>query len=103
MNMDLESLSKEELETLKKDVDKALKSVDARRKAEAKRAADLAAKEYGFSLDDLVGGTPSKGVKGVPKYANPADPSQTWTGRGRKPGWVNDALKSGKSLDDLAL
>ncbi len=103
MNIDLDKLSKEELEQLKKDVDKALKSVDARRKAEAKRAADQAAKEYGFSLDDLFGSTPSKGTKGVPKYANPADPSQTWTGRGRKPGWVNDALNAGKSLDDLAL
>ncbi|WP_076447503.1 H-NS histone family protein [Roseivivax lentus] len=103
MNTNLDKLSKEDLEQLKKDVDKALKSVDARRKAEAKRAADQAAKEYGFSLDDLFGSTAAKGTKGLPKYANPADPTQTWTGRGRKPGWVNDALKAGKSLDDLAL
>ncbi|MHA6326198.1 H-NS histone family protein [Roseivivax sp. CAU 1753] len=103
MTIDLDKMSKEDLETLRKDVDRALKTLDARRKGEAKRAADQAAKEYGFSLDDLIGGTSSKGTKGVAKYANPEDPSQTWTGRGRKPKWVNDALDSGKSLDSLAI
>ena len=102
MHFDLESLSKDELETLIKDAQKALRTVDARRKAEAKRAAELAAKEYGFSLDEiLTAGT--KGSKGAPKYVNPADPAQTWTGRGRKPNWVNEALAKGKSLEELAL
>ena len=103
MSINLDKMSKEDLEQLRKDVDRALKTLDARRKAEAKRAADQAAKEYGFSLDDLIGGTTAKGTKGLPKYANPADPSQTWTGRGRKPKWVNDALSSGKSLESLAI
>ena len=35
MNFDLESLSKEELTELKTDVEKALKTIDARRRAEA--------------------------------------------------------------------
>jgi DNA-binding protein H-NS len=43
------------------------------------------------------------GSKGMPKYANPANPDQTWTGRGRQPGWVKEALGKGKSLDDLAI
>jgi DNA-binding protein H-NS len=29
-----------------------------------------------------------KGVKLPPKYRNPMDPNQTWTGRGVAPGWV---------------
>ncbi|MDA7426451.1 H-NS histone family protein [Thalassococcus lentus] len=102
MNIDLETLSRDELQKLIKDAEKALKSVDARRKAEAKRAAEKAAKEFGFSLDEVMGAT-VKGSKGAPKFANPADASQTWTGRGRKPNWVVEALKSGKSLEDLAL
>ncbi|WGW03901.1 H-NS histone family protein [Tropicibacter oceani] len=102
MNIDLDSLSQEELQTLIKDAQKALKSVDARRKAEAKRAAEKAAKEFGFSLDEVIGAG-TKGSKGEPKYANPADASQTWTGRGRKPNWVIDALAAGKSLEDLTL
>ena len=102
MNIDFENLSREELSQLIANAQKALKTVDARRKAEAKRAAELAAKEYGYSLDEVMEAGP-KGSKGAPKYANPADPTQTWTGRGRKPNWVIEALESGKSLDDLAL
>lgn len=102
MEFDLESLSKQELLKLKTDVDRALKTIDKRRKAEAKKAAEIAAKEYGFSLDDLIG-VDGKSAKGVAKYANPADPSQTWTGRGRKPNWVIEALDSGTSLEDLSI
>ena len=102
MNMNLEDLSKDELKRLKTDVDRALKTIDQRRKAEAKRAAETAAKEYGFSLDDLVAEA-GKGSKGLPKYKNPDDPSQTWTGRRRKPNWVLSALDSGKTLDDLKI
>ena len=102
MELNLDDYSKDELKKLKGDVDKALKTIDQRRKAEAKRAAETAAKEYGFSLDDLVvdGG---KGSKGLPKYKNPLDPSQTWTGRGRKPNWVISALENGQTLDDLKI
>ena len=102
MQIDLESLSKDDLKQLKTDVDKALKTIDARRKAEAKKASEHAAKEYGFSLDELLGGS-GKGSKSAPKYANPADRSQTWTGRGRKPNWVLEALNAGKSLDDMKI
>ena len=35
----------------------------------------------------------------APKYAD--DAGNTWSGRGRKPGWLKDALRSGKSLNDL--
>lgn len=102
MQIDLENLSADELKKLISDAQKALKTVDARRKAEAKRAAELAAKEFGFSLEDVLEAG-SKGSKGAPKYANPADRSQTWTGRGRKPNWVIAALEAGQSMDELAL
>jgi len=37
------------------------------------------------------------------KYRNPNDPSQTWTGTGRKPVWVLSQLSAGKQLADLAV
>lgn len=102
MNIDLETLSRDELKKLISDAQKALKSVDQRRRSEAKRAAEMAAKEFGFSLDEVMDAG-AKGSKGAPRYANPADASQTWTGRGRKPNWVIEALKEGKTMDDLAI
>jgi DNA-binding protein H-NS len=54
-------------------------------------------------LADLLSGRKARKSSGAPKYANPADRSQTWTGRGRKPGWVIEALAAGKSLDSMAI
>ena len=38
-----------------------------------------------------------------PKYRNPAQPSETWAGRGKQPRWVAAALKKGKRLEDLRI
>ena len=105
MATDLEELSRDELIKLISDAEKALKTLDDRRKAEAKRAAERAAQEFGFKLDAVVSGSSGrgKGPKGAPKYANPENPTQTWTGRGRQPNWVKDALGKGKSVDDLRI
>lgn len=43
--------------------------------------------------------SPLAGTTVKPKYRNPADESETWTGRGRQPLWLVAALKSGKKLD----
>ena len=37
----------------------------------------------------------SKVAKVAPKYRNPADPSQTWSGRGRQPRWFKAAIRKG--------
>src|ERR1700737_1955135 len=38
-----------------------------------------------------------------PKYRNPAKPSETWAGRGKKPRWLAAPLKSGKQIDDFRI
>jgi DNA-binding protein H-NS len=38
-----------------------------------------------------------------PKYRNPADPSQTWAGRGLQPRWLKAAIKSGRKLDSFLI
>lgn len=102
--MELSTLSLEALKKLKRDVEKAIDSFEQRKRKEALLAIEEKAKEMGFSLSELTGAAPIKKVSKVaPKYANPQDPSQTWTGRGRKPKWVEAALASGKSLDDLVI
>jgi DNA-binding protein H-NS len=35
------------------------------------------------------------------KYRNPADPSQSWAGRGAMAGWLKAELKAGKKIDDF--
>ncbi len=38
-----------------------------------------------------------------PKYRNPAEPTQTWSGRGKQPRWLSAQLRSGKKLDDFRI
>ncbi len=63
-------------------------------------------KTEGYTFEDIFG-TPRKtkrsGGKVPPKYRNPANPAQTWSGRGKRPHWFTDALKAGKKEKDLAI
>src|SRR6266550_9085077 len=38
-----------------------------------------------------------------PKYRNPAQPSETWAGRGKQPRWLITQLRSGKQLYDFRI
>ena len=78
------------------------------------------AKEAGLSAADIAkalsSGKPVKaakapkaakkgalaGKKVAPKYRNPANPEQTWTGRGVSPTWVQ-ALKATGALDSALI
>jgi DNA-binding protein H-NS len=35
----------------------------------------------------------------LPKYQNPKNPAETWSGRGKQPRWVKGQLLAGKKLD----
>lgn len=105
MAISLEKMSRKELLELRDQVEKALRNAEKRERKEALKAAEKAAAEFGFSLSELSvdGSKPSKGMKAKAKYKNPANPEQTWSGRGRKPQWVHDALKSGADIADLEI
>lgn len=44
-------------------------------------------------------GAVEKKAKGAPKYRSSVEPSLTWTGKGRKPAWIQTYLDSGGDLD----
>lgn len=125
MSIDLSDLSMAELKDLSKRLTKEIRVRATREAKEAERAAaektkelflqmrDLAAK-HGMSVEDVVAGNTRKRrargtgpavnkPKSPPKYRNPKDPEKTWTGKGRKPGWIVDALAKGKKLEDFAI
>lgn len=37
----------------------------------------------------------------TPKYQNPNNAAQTWSGKGNQPNWVSEALAKGMTLDSL--
>lgn len=104
MTINLEQMALKELRDLKLRVEKAISTYEDRRKQEALVELEEVAQKMGFTLADLTGISVVKKRKPAEaKYANPADSSETWTGRGRKPRWVQAALDSGKTLEDLAI
>lgn len=106
--IDVTNLSVNQLNDLIADAQKEI----ARKKSLARKSlmADMEklARDAGVSLNELfpeAGSTKPAKVKSpvAPKYRNPNDASQTWTGRGRQPLWLAALLAEGKSLDSLLI
>src|SRR6478752_9785031 len=38
-----------------------------------------------------------------PKYQNPNEPSETWSGRGKQPRWLAAALKTGHKIEEFMI
>ena len=39
----------------------------------------------------------------IPKFRNPDQLSETWSGRGKRPAWLSAQLKSGRRIDDFRI
>lgn len=105
MTHDLDSMTRKELEKLQADVGSAIKRATERDRKAVRKAAEMAANKYGFTLAEVFAPTTRGGVKrngngksnyvSVPKYVNPEDSSQTWSGKGRQPEWFKQAMVAG--------
>lgn len=100
---ELEKLSSKELKALRGQVDQliATRQVDERNQLKDKFR-DMA-EAAGYSIQEIFGGRASKSRTVAAKFANPANPQETWTGRGRQPKWLAAKLKAGAKLDDFRL
>ena len=110
MAIDLNGLSVADLEKLIVDAKARIETVKKQQFSELRRALEAQARSAGFDIYELFSGGRAKApaVAGekkavAPKYRDPADASQTWTGRGKQPHWVRDALAAGKKLEQLAI
>jgi len=102
--IDLNSMSLSELKELQRDVNKAVATFEDRKKREALAVLEEQARQLGFSIAELTGGKVARTrAPATPKFANPANPSDTWSGRGRKPRWFSDAIEAGATPESLAI
>ena len=93
----IDKMNYAELAQLRTQIDRMMvEKQNAERVALRQKLADMA-KEHGLSLEEVLG----KGRKGkgsvAPKYRDPKNPDNTWTGRGRMPRWMVAATKGGKA------
>lgn len=123
MSLNIETLNPQELAALIKRANSRRK-VLAKRKpaAQTKAAVAKVLKASGWSFEELYGKTGGSAValapkkagkaskskgrstgKVAPKYRNPANEKETWTGRGRQPRWVAAEIANGRKLEDFLI
>ena len=121
MSIDLSGLSAKELASLIRDAQKR-KTVVAKRQPITKVRTQLvkAAQKAGYTIEELFGtGAPkatrapraaktpaksaNKGVKVAPKYRDPANAANTWTGRGKQPRWLAEYTASGRKVEEFLI
>ncbi len=119
MSIDLRNLSAKELGAL---IEKAKQQQSrlAKRTPNATVRSKITkfAKAEGYTLEELFGMSGNRGAKAAakpssragrklgkvaPKYRNPANPKETWSGRGKHPRWMAALIAKGKKADDFLI
>ena len=105
MKPDISNLSVAELKKL---TDEAGALIESKKEQELDAAYDRIteiAASVGVTLDELVArGSKTASRKPVaPRYRNPENQQETWTGRGKQPRWLAAKLASGAKLDDFLI
>ena len=118
--MDINNLSQKELTDLISEANKR-KKVLAKRKpiAQVRAAINRVVRGSGYTMEELFGtkaaapararkaaGTAKKakaGGKVPPKYRNPSNPAETWTGRGKQPRWLAEYTAGGRKVEDFLI
>ena len=119
--MDINSLSTKELADLISQASKRKKVLAKRKPINQVRAAiNKIVRGSGYTMEELFGakaigkstsarkttGASKKtkaGGKVAPKYRNPANPAETWTGRGKQPRWLAGYVAQGRNASDYLI
>ncbi|MDP2227717.1 MAG: H-NS histone family protein [Moraxellaceae bacterium] len=111
MKIDLNALTVQELADV---IEQATALIETKKADALKNAKDeihKIAADLGLSVEELLGlqgGKAAKKASGVKKpvadkYRNPKDHTQTWTGRGKRPRWLQEILDNGGKLENFLL
>lgn len=108
MAVDIKNLNNRQLDDL---INKARQRQDEMRRddlAKLREKINAMISEEGYTFEDIFGGARAgKGKRAkspvAPKYQNPQNSEQTWSGRGKRPRWFHEALASGKKEQDLLI
>ena len=105
---DLASMSVDELWKYRESIDAILAAKIASELADLRKRLELLNPEPAVGrasrkMSKVVAGKRRPYPSVLPKYRNPKAPSETWSGRGRQPRWVQMQLSSGKQLEDLLI
>lgn len=107
MAFDLNNLSVQELEDVISQANDLIEQKREEAVARARAEIEKIAASTGYSVEDLLGLRDTRARKAVArkslpdKYRNPKDSSQTWSGRGKRPKWLQEVLEKGAKLESF--
>src|SRR5688572_16732967 len=105
--MDIRRLNHTQLQELISRAERRKQELSQERVSKTREKVLALLKADGFTFDEVFGTRRKAKGQGKyvvkPKYRNPADPNQTWAGRGKRPRWFSDALSAGKKEKDLLI
>lgn len=102
---DFNKLSEAELQAVIDNAEKALKErQSSKRKEVIAQIRELAA-SIGVSVEIVEGDKKAdkRASKVAARYRNPADPMQTWTGRGLAPKWLQALTSEGRDRSEFEI
>ena len=106
MSNELNALSEAELANLIANAQRALREKQSSKRREViAQIKDLAA-SIGCSVEINEGDRPAssrRGSKVAPKFRNPHNHDQTWTGRGMKPRWLQALVDQGRDITEFQI
>ncbi|WP_411691003.1 H-NS histone family protein [Acinetobacter gandensis] len=106
--MELNNLGKKELVKLIKDAENKIVALDNKQFDDAYLQIAAIAKKVGLTIQELEEHGINRKLnkvkaKAAIKYQNKDNLEETWTGRGKQPGWVKRELEAGKNLEDFLI
>ena len=102
MSIELSSLSLTELQDLIAQAQQALITQQKRARKQVLAEIEALAESVGATVTIQEAGKATR-PKVAPKYQNPADPTQTWSGRGVKPRWLAALVSAGHAPEEYLI
>lgn len=102
---DLNKLSEAELQAMIDNAEKALKDRQSSKRKEVIAQIKELAASIGATVDIHEGDKKAERKTGkvAARYRNPADASQTWSGRGLAPKWMQELLAGGRNKSEFEI
>ena len=105
--MNIKELETEAITLLINELQSELKSRVKKEKENFLNTIKAKADFFGVSVEDLMieasRSKKRKAGKVQPKYQNPDNQAETWTGKGRKPNWLVAQLENGNRLENMLI
>jgi DNA-binding protein H-NS len=109
-NLNLDAMSIDEMWQLREEISQVLSARLTSEKRQLEKRLTQLRREKEMRQSEPADADSSKGAPRVrkyprvsPKFQNPNEPSEAWSGRGKQPRWLAAALKTGHRIEEFVI